>query len=97
MTKAELNAVARATGEDVETIEQRGFSIVGTFPDDAFGRAGLFNFRNQTHLIGLRASGQRGQKVFGAGSLFGSSSNFVQRSSGFGVGDFANFVGNDLI
>jgi hypothetical protein len=36
MTQAELNAVARATGEDVETIEQRGFSIVGTFPDDAF-------------------------------------------------------------
>lgn len=36
MTQAELNAVARATGEDVETIEQRGFSIVGTFPEDAF-------------------------------------------------------------
>ena len=36
MTQAELNAVARATGEDVETIEQRGFSLVGAFPEDVF-------------------------------------------------------------
>ena len=27
--------IARATGEDVETIQQRGFSLVGTFPDAA--------------------------------------------------------------
>ena len=36
MTQAELNAVARATGEDVETIEQRGFSLVEAFPEDVF-------------------------------------------------------------
>lgn len=34
MTQEELNAVARATGEDVATIEQRGFSLVGAFPED---------------------------------------------------------------
>jgi len=35
MTQAELNAVAEATGEDVSTIQQRGFSLV-TFGDEAF-------------------------------------------------------------
>lgn len=36
MTEAELNEVARATGETVETIEQRGFSLVGAFPRHVF-------------------------------------------------------------
>lgn len=36
MTQAQLNAIAKATGEDVETIQQRGFSLVGFFPDDVY-------------------------------------------------------------
>ena len=37
MTQSELNrAVSQATGEDVNEIQQRGFSLVGGFPDDAF-------------------------------------------------------------
>ena len=41
MTQSELNrAVSQATGEDVNEIQQRGFSLVGTFPDDAFDFGG---------------------------------------------------------
>ena len=36
MTKSQLNAIARATGEDVETIQQRGFSLVSVFPEDVY-------------------------------------------------------------
>ena len=37
MTQSELNrAVSQATGEDVNEIQQRGFSLVGVFPDDVF-------------------------------------------------------------
>ena len=44
MTQSELNrAVSQATGEDVSEIQQRGFSLVDAFPDDAFdlGEVGL--------------------------------------------------------
>ena len=37
MTQAELHdAISHATGEDVSNIEQRGFSLVGESPSDAF-------------------------------------------------------------
>ena len=37
MTQSELNrAVSQATGEDINEIQQRGFSLVEAFPDDAF-------------------------------------------------------------
>ena len=35
MTRSQLKAIAKATGEDVETIQQRGFSLVRVFPEDA--------------------------------------------------------------
>ena len=37
MTQSELNrAVSQATGEDVDEIQQRGFSLVGVFLGDVF-------------------------------------------------------------
>jgi len=37
MTQAELNhAVSRATGEDINDIQQRGFSLVEAFPEGVY-------------------------------------------------------------